>query len=150
MQGGEGGSANLCRRSRRLACYLPLPQSLSFIVGPTKVARYRVLPTNTRQFPYLHFLRANRARRTTLRCRDPHAIPTCALAMIAARKHKWKKRIYIYSLALVEGGERGRKRERDDERDTLTRALWNGPVLMDSRTWYEVLPDFAWPAISYS
>jgi len=51
----------------------------------------------------------------------------------------------IYSLASVED-ERERKRERDDEKDILARALQNGPVLMDSRMWYEVSPDFAWSA----
>jgi len=62
------------------------------------------------------------------------------------RASKWRKRIYVYPVACVEDGEHGGKRERDDERDILARALRNGPVLMDSRTWYEVLPDFAWPA----
>lgn len=70
--------------------------------------------------------------------------------MIGAQAQVEKENIHIFSRSGVEGGERERKRERDDERDTLARALRNGPVLMDSRTWYEVLPDFAWPAISYS
>lgn len=74
----------------------------------------------------------------TLWCRDSRAIPTCALATIGARASGEREYTYILSL---KDGERGRKRERDDERDILARALQNGPVLMDSRT-CEELPDY--------
>ncbi|KYM78445.1 hypothetical protein ALC53_11100 [Atta colombica] len=88
------------------------------------------------------FLRSEpdeRARQTALRYA---AILTC-LSRRSVRKQVEKEN--IYSLASVED-ERGRKRERDDEKDILARALQNGPVLMDSRMWYEILPDFAWSA----
>lgn len=121
----DGSWANLCRSPRHLA--IPI-----LYRRPNESRDSRLMRAN---FPTF-----SQSKTAALRCRDLRAIPTCALRRSAPKQVE-----NIYPLACVEGGGLERKRERDDERDILARALRNGPVLMDSRTWYEVLPDFAWP-----
>lgn len=101
-----------------------MPARVVLYRRPNESRRDVAIPgPDARQFPYLHFLRANRARRTAaLRCRDPRAIPTCAPSD-DRRASKWRKRIYILSRLCRRWRERGRKRERDDEREIYSREL---------------------------